>query len=165
MAPHCAGAALDLTLIDADGVELDMGGAVNGHRTGDENCCPPDASGLPDRARRDRGLLTRAVGGAGFINYPTEWWYRSYGDRYWALITKADSAVNGPGGHFGWNLGAYSHAGAVPAGGSTVGSGRRCGHRCSAPRRGPRCLPSDGKAAGADRRRRAPVSACYLVKP
>lgn len=31
MAPHCAGAALDLTLIDADGVELDIGGAVNGH--------------------------------------------------------------------------------------------------------------------------------------
>lgn len=113
-----------------------MGGAVNGHRTGDEKHRPPDASGLPDRARRNRGLLARAVGGAGFISCPTEWWYRSYGDRYWALITKADSAVDGPGGHFGWNLGAYSHGGAVPAGGSTVGSGQRC----SAPRRGPRCL-------------------------
>ena len=23
--------------------------------------------------------------GAGFVNYPTEWWHWSYGDRYWAL--------------------------------------------------------------------------------
>ncbi|MDV9174030.1 M15 family metallopeptidase [Streptomyces sp. W16] len=96
VAPHCAGAALDLTLIDADGVELDMGGAVNGHRTGDEKYCPLDAPGLSDEARRNRDLLTRSMGGAGFVNYPTEWWHWSYGDRYWALISKADSAIYGP---------------------------------------------------------------------
>ncbi|MET8860596.1 M15 family metallopeptidase [Streptomyces sp. NPDC004579] len=96
VAPHCAGAALDLTLIDADGVELDMGGAVNGHRTGDEEHCPMGASGLSSSARRNRDLLTRAMVSAGFINYPTEWWHWSYGDRYWALITKADSAIYGP---------------------------------------------------------------------
>ncbi|MGW5781310.1 M15 family metallopeptidase [Streptomyces sp. NPDC003863] len=96
VAPHCAGAALDLTLIDADGVELDMGGAVNGHRTGDEKYCPLNAPGLSDRARRNRDLLARTMGDAGFTNYPTEWWHWSYGDRYWALITKADSAIYGP---------------------------------------------------------------------
>jgi D-alanyl-D-alanine dipeptidase len=96
VAPHCAGAALDLTLIDADGVELDMGGAVNGHRTGDEKYCPLDAAGISDQARRNRNLLARAMGGAGFVNYPTEWWHWSYGDRYWALISKADSAIYGP---------------------------------------------------------------------
>jgi hypothetical protein len=36
------------------------------------------------------------MGSAGFINYSTEWWHWSYGDRYWALITKADSAIYGP---------------------------------------------------------------------
>ncbi|MFG2476309.1 M15 family metallopeptidase [Streptomyces fagopyri] len=96
VAPHCTGAALDLTLIDADGVELDMGGAVNGHRTGDEKYCPLNASGLSDQARHNRNLLARAMGGAGFVNYPTEWWHWSYGDRYWALISKADSAIYGP---------------------------------------------------------------------
>lgn len=96
VAPHCAGAALDLTLADADGAELDMGGAVNGHRTGDEKYCPLNASGLSVRARHNRDLLARAMGSAGFINYPTEWWHWSYGDRYWALITKADSAIYGP---------------------------------------------------------------------
>lgn len=96
VAPHCAGAALDLTLIDADGVELDMGGAVNGHRTGDEGHCAMEASGLSSSARRNRDLLTRAMRSAGFVNYPTEWWHWSYGDRYWALITKAGSAIYGP---------------------------------------------------------------------
>jgi zinc D-Ala-D-Ala dipeptidase len=96
VAPHCAGAALDLTLADAGDAELDMGGAVNGHRTGDEQYCPLNASGLPARARRNRDLLAQAMGRAGFINYPTEWWHWSYGDRYWALITKADSAIYGP---------------------------------------------------------------------
>ncbi|QNS02345.1 M15 family metallopeptidase [Streptomyces xanthii] len=96
VAPHCAGAALDLTLVDDDGVELDMGGAVNGHRTGDEKYCPMDAPGLTDRARRNRALLARAMGDAGFVNYPTEWWHWSYGDRYWALMTKAGSAPYGP---------------------------------------------------------------------
>lgn len=48
VAPHCAGAAVDLTLIDADGAELDMGGAVNGHRTGGERWCPlsPEAAAV-----------------------------------------------------------------------------------------------------------------------
>lgn len=96
VAPHCAGAALDLTLVDADGVELDMGVAVNGHRTGDEKYCPLNAPGLSPPARRNRDLLARAMGGAGFVNYPTEWWHWSYGDRYWALITKADHAIYGP---------------------------------------------------------------------
>ncbi len=95
VAPHCAGAALDLTLTDADGAELDMGGAVNGHRTGDEKYCPLNAEGLSARARHNRDLLARAIGSVGFINYPTEWWHWSFGDRYWALITGADSAIYG----------------------------------------------------------------------
>ncbi|WP_392960148.1 M15 family metallopeptidase [Streptomyces sp. LN245] len=52
--------------------------------------------GLSGRARRHRDILARAMDGAGFVNYPTEWWHWSYGDRYWALISKADRAVYGP---------------------------------------------------------------------
>ena len=36
--------------------------------------------------------------GAGLVNYPTEWWHWSYGDRYWALMTGATAAVYGPVG-------------------------------------------------------------------
>jgi D-alanyl-D-alanine dipeptidase len=96
VAPHCAGAAVDVTLVDDSGAELDMGGPVNGHRFGAEASCPMDAAGLSDAARRHRRLLAVAMGDAGFVNYPPEWWHWSYGDRYWALATGAESALYGP---------------------------------------------------------------------
>ena len=36
------------------------------------------------------------LGVVGLVNYPTEWWHWSYGDRYWALISGADAALYGP---------------------------------------------------------------------
>jgi zinc D-Ala-D-Ala dipeptidase len=30
------------------------------------------------------------------VNYPTEWWHWSYGDRYWAVMTDAPAALYGP---------------------------------------------------------------------
>jgi len=33
---------------------------------------------------------------AGLVNYPTEWWHWSYGDRYWAMATGAPAAIYGP---------------------------------------------------------------------
>jgi len=30
------------------------------------------------------------------VNYPTEWWHWSYGDRYWAFVTGAPHALYGP---------------------------------------------------------------------
>ncbi|WP_234366314.1 M15 family metallopeptidase [Streptomyces albireticuli] len=82
VAPHCAGAALDITLADTDGRELAMGGAVNAHRSGDTASCPLDAPGLPEDARHHRALLVRAMTSAGFVSYPSEWWHWSHGDRY-----------------------------------------------------------------------------------
>jgi D-alanyl-D-alanine dipeptidase len=29
------------------------------------------------------------------VNYPTEWWHWSHGDRYWAFVTGADAAFYG----------------------------------------------------------------------
>ncbi len=33
---------------------------------------------------------------AGLVNYPTEWWHWSFGDRYWALATGKAAALYGP---------------------------------------------------------------------
>ncbi|MEY2245975.1 M15 family metallopeptidase [Streptomyces sp. BF23-18] len=96
VAPHCAGAAVDLTLADDDGRELDMGGPVNGHRYGQEQSCPWTADGLSSTARHHRDLLGAALTSVGFVNYPTEWWHWSYGDRYWAYISGAKAAIYGP---------------------------------------------------------------------
>lgn len=94
VAPHCAGAAVDVTLADASG-ELDMGGPVNGHRVGCEHTCRMDADVSVD-ARANRDLLAEVMTAAGFQNYPTEWWHWSFGDRYWAAITGAKIAIYGP---------------------------------------------------------------------
>jgi zinc D-Ala-D-Ala dipeptidase len=44
------------------------------------------------------GLLAQVLRCAGLVNYPTEWWHWTYGDRYWALMTGAAAAVYGPAG-------------------------------------------------------------------
>lgn len=96
VAPHSTGGAVDLTLGTADGVELDLGTPVDATPEASGNACFTDADGIPPQARQHRRILSRAMVGAGFVNYPTEWWHWSYGDRYWALLTGADAARYGP---------------------------------------------------------------------
>ncbi|WP_030178522.1 M15 family metallopeptidase [Streptomyces sp. NRRL S-813] len=96
IAPHSAGAAVDLTLADADGRELDMGTPMNATPEESAGACYTDAAGISERASAHREILGRALTDAGLVNYPTEWWHWSFGDRYWALITGAGSACYGP---------------------------------------------------------------------
>ncbi|MEU1284855.1 M15 family metallopeptidase [Kitasatospora sp. NPDC005856] len=96
IAPHSAGAAVDLTLVDADGRELDLGTRVNASPEESAGACYTHADGISAQARANRRLLSDALTGAGLVNYPTEWWHWSYGDRYWALATGAPSALYGP---------------------------------------------------------------------
>lgn len=96
VAPHTAGAAVDLTLCSADGVEYDMGTALNDTPEESAGACftaSPDISG---EARAHRKILGAALESAGLVNYPTEWWHWSYGDRYWAHSTGALGAIYGP---------------------------------------------------------------------
>ena len=96
VAPHPAGAAVDVTLRGADDVELDLGCPVNATPEDSGGRCytwHPDVDGEPLLLRK---ALANAFEAAGLVNYPTEWWHWSYGDRYWALATGADRAVYGP---------------------------------------------------------------------
>ncbi|MGW2689784.1 M15 family metallopeptidase [Streptomyces sp. NPDC001414] len=95
-APHTAGAAVDVTLVDHRGRELDMGTRVNASPEESGGTCYTDAPGLSDRARTNRSTLKAAMSAAGLINHPTEWWHWSFGDRYWALQTGRPAAVYGP---------------------------------------------------------------------
>lgn len=94
--PHVAGAAVDLTLCTASGAELDLGTPVNASPEESDGGCYMDADGISAAARRNRRTLTAALATAGLVNYPTEWWHWSYGDRYWALATNAPAAQYGP---------------------------------------------------------------------
>jgi len=96
VAPHVAGAAVDLTLAGTDGVELDLGTPIDATPEVSGGACYFAASGIGARARANRELLARVLLGAGLVNYPTEWWHWSYGDRYWALMTGAPAALYGP---------------------------------------------------------------------
>jgi D-alanyl-D-alanine dipeptidase len=96
LAPHSAGAAVDLTLCTDDGRELDLGTRVNATPEESEGMCYTDPPGLDGRARHSRGVLAAALHSVGFVNYPTEWWHWSYGDRYWAIRTTAPAAIYGP---------------------------------------------------------------------
>jgi zinc D-Ala-D-Ala dipeptidase len=96
IAPHVSGAAVDLTLCREDGEELDMGTEVNASPEESDNACYTGAPGISASARLNRELLSRALEAAGLVNYPTEWWHWSYGDRYWAMLTGAPAALYGP---------------------------------------------------------------------
>ncbi|MGW0749883.1 M15 family metallopeptidase [Streptomyces sp. NPDC002587] len=96
IAPHSAGAAVDLTLAAADGNELDLGTRVNADPEESAGACYTHAAGISEEARANRQLLGTALTAAGLVNYPTEWWHWSFGDRYWALLTGATAALYGP---------------------------------------------------------------------
>ncbi|MFF1839009.1 M15 family metallopeptidase [Streptomyces sp. NPDC058231] len=96
IAPHSAGAAVDLTLVDAVGRELDMGTAMNANPEDSQGACFTDAPNISATARSNRAMLTHGMTEAGFVNYATEWWHFSLGDRYWALLKGRPAALYGP---------------------------------------------------------------------
>lgn len=96
VAPHCTGGAVDLTLCTAAGEELDLGTAVNDSPEESDGGCYTESPAVTGRARELRDLLVSAMRTAGFVNYPTEWWHYSVGERYWAAVTGATSAHYGP---------------------------------------------------------------------
>ncbi|MET8631530.1 M15 family metallopeptidase [Streptomyces sp. NPDC004680] len=96
IAPHSAGAAVDLTLADAEGRELNLGTRMNADPEESEGACYTHAANISMEARANRKLLGSVLTAAGLVNYPTEWWHWSFGDRYWALITGETTALYGP---------------------------------------------------------------------
>jgi len=95
VAPHTTGGAVDLTLTDADGKWLDMGTEFNAspHETAEATYTHVD--NISDLAKANRKLLIDVMTQVGFVNYPTEWWHWSYGDKYWALNTQQPHAIYG----------------------------------------------------------------------
>jgi D-alanyl-D-alanine dipeptidase len=85
--PHSTGAAVDLTLLDATGQLVDMGGAI------DElswRSYPEHYVGLADAQAElydtHRQLLNYCMAQAGFERHYHEWWHFSYGDQLWAWL-------------------------------------------------------------------------------
>ena len=80
--PHTTGGAFDITIIKNDYRHLDMG-----TRLGEFNKKTSTYSKyITKENKMNRRLLINILEKVGFVNYPTEWWHWSYGDRYWAAV-------------------------------------------------------------------------------
>ena len=89
---HCTGGAVDLTLIDPKGVELDM---LSPCQDRFEECTPTFFPALSPEALHNRELLFGAMEAQGFRNYALEWWHYSYGDSGWAYRLSLDTCPYG----------------------------------------------------------------------
>jgi len=77
---HQTGGAVDVTLCDFYGKELDMGTQYLEFNDRTKSF----TENVSQTVKTNRNLLFYAMKGAGFINYPNEWWHFSYGDQMWA---------------------------------------------------------------------------------
>lgn len=86
IAPHSTGGSVDVTIGDREGEGLDMGGtSIANSYTKSDN--------ISSTAKNNRALLIKVMTKVGFVNYPTEWWHWSYGDKYWAVVKKKKWAI------------------------------------------------------------------------
>jgi zinc D-Ala-D-Ala dipeptidase len=78
---HSRGAAVDLTIVDAKGKELDMGTPYDffGKKA------HSDCKDLPKNVLENRELLTKTLESVGFRGIRTEWWHFSFGKKEYEL--------------------------------------------------------------------------------
>lgn len=85
--PHSRGAAIDVTLVDSAGAELDMG-------TGFDAFTPLShhaSTAISTAAQRNRFLLLGLMTAAGWDFYRNEWWhYQLFDARRYPLLSDAD---------------------------------------------------------------------------
>jgi D-alanyl-D-alanine dipeptidase len=98
--PHSTGAAVDLTLADAGGQALAMGGEIDAIGRVSEPlfhqaAALADSSSTAAVWHQRRQLLARVMAGAGFEQHPNEWWHFSWGDQLWAWRSGAREAFYG----------------------------------------------------------------------
>lgn len=93
--PHNTGSAVDLEIVTADGKLVDMGMTAKDWTTVDPELCLTACDLISETAQQHRQILLDVLQAHGFVNYPTEWWHFSFGDRYWAYHKNAKEAIYG----------------------------------------------------------------------
>lgn len=93
--PHSTGGAIDITLVDANGEEIDMGTILDETPDKNENRNFTFADNISEKAKANRKILINVLSDVDFINYPAEWWHWSYGDKYWAYHTRHAASIYG----------------------------------------------------------------------
>ena len=83
---HSTGGAVDLTIVDDRGLELNMGSGFD-EFSEKSNTDYYEVHGGAETVRDNRRLLYRVMTECGFTNLPSEWWHFDYGDKFWAFYT------------------------------------------------------------------------------
>lgn len=85
--PHSTGSAVDLTVCDEDGNEIDMGSEID---EVSERSLPNYYKDKDDKLSKcyhsNRELLRQCMEDVGFYRLTHEWWHFSYGDQVWAVF-------------------------------------------------------------------------------
>jgi len=92
VAGHPTGGAVDLTIVNAAGEELDMGNVIADYR--DPEIIKTFAATSKEQAA-NRKILHDAMVAQGFAPFYGEWWHFSYGDREWAAFYGKKEALYG----------------------------------------------------------------------
>lgn len=98
--PHNTGGAIDLSIRDSTGTDLDMGSffddfsdcAFTSHFEFDLQ--EANISSESHIKLINRRILYNLMTSVGFTNYPEEWWHFDYGNQFWAKLTN-QSAIFG----------------------------------------------------------------------
>lgn len=92
--PHSTGGAIDVYLLDDKGDPVDMGmHPKDWVDDGDGSLSRTDSLIVSPLAQQHRKIMSEVLTKVGFVNYPTEYWHWSYGDRYWAYHEKQPHAI------------------------------------------------------------------------
>lgn len=93
---HNTGAAIDVDIIGDQGSPLDFGMQIQDWESVPAELCETHSPLIVEqKILANRALLLEVMTAAGFVNYFTEWWHFSYGDRYWALLNNMPFAFYG----------------------------------------------------------------------
>lgn len=90
---HTTGGAIDLTIVDVQGKELDMGSGFDEFT--DRTYTAFFENEKNTVIRDNRRMLYYAMTESGFTNLPSEWWHYDYGDRFWAFYKECPAIYRG----------------------------------------------------------------------
>ncbi len=91
IAGHPTGGAVDVTFIDADGNDADMGTEIADFS--DSEKIKTFTQKISERQKENRILLHDILVSEGFAPFYGEWWHFSYGDREWACFYEKPSSL------------------------------------------------------------------------
>lgn len=88
---HQTGGAIDITLVNKNGQELDMGTKYEEYNEKTFT----NSKKITDKQKNNRRYMCEKLEKLGFNNFPAEWWHYSYGDKMWAAYKRKKVCMYG----------------------------------------------------------------------